>query len=229
MSDRRLNEAAAARRQHTLDESATPSEKLRLLAEQDQGVILIRMGFDQDLLMRIDGQPDPGPLGKLDDDLAAHPPSAQANEIVRRIRLRTELGLPRRDCGSRLQREGCSCLGRALDQLINVHGVNRDRVMSLSREIHKETRAVDRERKRAEKAQRKEADRRAKEAREASKSSSASPAQQAPTVKRAKASPRPGETLRRRRHREPPHPLSIEAFRRSQRGPSVGNIMEKEF
>jgi len=150
-------------------------------------VILIRMGFDEDLLMRIDGQPDP-PTRRLDDDLAANPPNVQANEIVRRISLRTELGLPRRDCGARLQRERCPCLGRALDQLIGVQGVNREWVVSLSRQLHKETLATARERKRAEKAQRKEANRRVKEAREASKSSSASARPHAKTVSELKSS-----------------------------------------
>jgi hypothetical protein len=225
MSDRRSNEAAAARRRHTLDESATLSEKLRLLAEQDQGVILVRMGFDQDLLVRIDGQPDPPTTRMLDDDLAANPPSAQANEIVQRIRLRTELGLPRRDCGARLQRDGCSCLGRALDELIDVHGVNREWVVSLSRQIHKKTRAVERERKRTEKAQRKETDRRAKEAQKA-KPALAAP--QAATIERTAASPGPAPTPRRRRRREPAHPLSYAAFKRGEQLSTRG-IMDKDF
>jgi hypothetical protein len=69
-----------------------------------------------------------------------------------------------------------------------VHGVNREWVVSLSRQIHKETRAVDRERKRAEKAQRKEADQRAKEAR---KPKPAPAAPHRPTVNRAAPSPQP--------------------------------------
>jgi hypothetical protein len=217
----RFDAAAEDRRRINLEANATPSERVRLIAEQDAGVILIRMAFGDDMLVRTDGAPaEPVAL----EDLGPNP-SETARAIAERIRLRGELGLKPRDCNALRQREGCTCLQEAIDRLLEVDGVNKKSVIAFAKTLHKEQAAADEKQKRELQAQAKEANLRAKSAQEAQESSPPPATPQTATVKRPGTSRKP----RRRAERERPDPLSWSEFKRGRNGPLIRDILDRKF
>jgi len=219
MSDR-FDAAADDLRRISLEANATPSERVRLIAEQDAGVILVRMAFGGDMLVRTDGAPvEPVAL----EDLGPNP-SQTARAIAERIRLRSELGLKPRDCNALRQREGCTCLQQAIDRLLEVDGVNKKSVIPFAKTLHKEQAAADEKQKRELEAQAKEADLRAKIAQEAQEYKQPAKTSEAATVKRNRTSRKP----RRWAERERPDPLSWTAFKNGQQSSSRG-MADRKF
>ncbi|MDP9256001.1 MAG: hypothetical protein M3Q31_05535 [Actinomycetota bacterium] len=210
----RFDAAAEDRRRVNLEAHATPSERIRLIAEQDAGVILVRMAFGGDMLVRTDGAPVEAVAL---EDLGPNP-TETARAIAERIRLRIELGLKSRDCNALRQREGCTCLQEAIDRLLEVDGVNKKRVVSLAKDLHKKQVAE-------LQAQAKEADLRAQSAQEAQESKQPVATPQTATVKRPGSSRRP----RRRAERERPDPLSWSEFKRGQSGHSIRDVIDGKF
>jgi hypothetical protein len=202
----RFDAAAEDRRRGNLEANATPSERIRLIAEQDAGVILVRMAFGGDMLVRTDGAPvEPVAL----EDLGPNP-SETARAIAERIRLRSELGLKPRDCNALRQREGCTCLQEAIDRLLEVDGVNKKSVVTFAKTLHKQQAAADEKQKRELQAKAKEANLRAKSAQKPQES-------KPPAVAIAQ---RPGTSTKPQR-RGRPDPLSWSEFKKGQGGHSI--------
>jgi hypothetical protein len=144
------------------------------------------------------------------ENLEAELTEPVADLIFSRIRLRAQLGLPANDCAARRPNPDCTCLTEALNELATGEPPTGDGVRKLAKKRHKRRQPL-----------------------RVQRLSPAKP--EPPSIAQIEPAPAPlpplTETPTRRdvkprfRHRESPHPLSIEAFRRSEQGPSSRDLL----
>jgi hypothetical protein len=142
MRDEAFQQAAEELLSDAVDAGATPSEKLRLNAGPD--AVVIHFGYEV--------EPGISELVLTPEGATAAEPSERAERpelalIYRRISLRQQLGLPKRDCLSRRSRHGCRCLSLALDRLLEQDPDKRS-VDGLAKELHREFEAARKQRER---------------------------------------------------------------------------------